>query len=79
MLIDDKQYDIDSPPTFPIEIIHEYRAMAITLNQSKNGLILLINGVDFNGLIDVNNKNTFSEEVRCREDFTKFFKRYHLS
>ena len=35
MKIEDERHKIDAPPTFPIEIMHEYRAMACTLNKVK--------------------------------------------
>ena len=49
--------------------------MALTLNE---GSILMINGVDIRELqyAKVKIKETFTEEERSHEDFTKFFKRY---
>ena len=44
--------------------------------------ILLINGINFNGLVDVKNKNkvaVFTEEDRRHESFSQFFKRYFVN
>ena len=72
MKIDDNKYKIESEP--PIEIMHEQRAMTITLDRGETGMILLINGVNFDELLHVNTKYTLTEEDRRHEDFTKFFK-----
>ena len=52
--------------------MHEHRAMRFTLDHSG----ILINGVNFDGLLHVNKKDAFTEEDRRHEDFKKFFKRY---
>ena len=79
--IDEKRHKIDDSQAFPIVILHEKRAMTITLDfgahyyaantdsqmsdEVETEHKLLINGIDFIWLIDEKNKNTFTQEQRC--------------
>ena len=39
--------------------------------------LLKINEIYFDALLDLKQKDTFTQEDRCHEDFTKFYKRFY--
>ena len=69
----------------PLEIMHEHRAMRFTLDEDKDEDELKINGVNYQRLIHVEDKEetkgealvAFTEEERNQEDFTKFYQRFN--
>ena len=50
--------------------------MRIKISKEKD-YELLINGINYDQLLNVKLKDDFTEEERCREKFNQYFKRYY--